>query len=137
MKNFFRNATIQASPFEKEINSCCLSCSNPINHPLCPGCISVGFLEWLQRAPHIEEEVRYKVVHFVNSTKHLEKNSSLCVSCNRNSTHTCPHCSTDFLYSVTKEAGAGVRHLTEFLFLFNFDFKHQGYSHDLEAFGGY
>ena len=137
MKNFFSNAAIPVSPFEIEFNPYCLSCSRYINHPLCPSCLSEGFLVWLKKAPHIEEEVRIKVIHFIGAHKHLEKSSSICVACNRNSTHTCPYCFTDFLYNVTKEAGAGVRHLSEFLFLFNFDFKHNGYSHDLEAFGGY
>ncbi|MCH7850829.1 MAG: hypothetical protein IH845_04265 [Nanoarchaeota archaeon] len=141
MKNYFLNATIQALPFENESHPYphqeCLSCSNFIKDPICPKCIFRGFRQWLQIIPKEEETIKEKVNYFLERNKHLEKCSVTCISCNKNSTHTCPYCFTDFLYKVTKEAGAGVRHLTQFLFLFNFDFEHKGYSHDLEAYGGY
>lgn len=62
--------------------------------------------------------------------------SKTCVACQR-PTHICPLCFTTYLYSLVKEAGLGVRATSQFLFIFNFDFEHTGYSQELEAYGGY
>jgi hypothetical protein len=137
MEPYFLNAAIQASHSKEEIHNNCLSCGGFIKSPICPNCISIGFKQWLQVIPNEEKAINKRVDHFLNRHKHLEENSIRCISCNKRSTHTCPYCFTDFLYKVTKEAGAGVRHLTEFLFIFNFDFRHLGYSQELEAMGGY
>ena len=77
------------------------------------------------------------VDNFVKAHKHLEGKAKTCVACNKKKTHTCPYCFTEYLYNIIKEAGIGVRAMSEFLFIFNFDFSHDGYSQELEAYGGY
>lgn len=137
MKEYFLSAPIQAHNFEKEINLTCNSCSNFPRNPLCQSCIAEAYFQWLKGHQHIESEAKKVVKEFLKRNRHLENNSVKCVSCNRNSAHTCPYCFTEFLYGVTKESGAGVRSLTEFLYIFNFDLRRIGYSKELEAMGGY
>jgi hypothetical protein len=129
------NVAIQASYFEKEHNDC-LSCGENIKHPICPECIANGFHQWTHKFSELHG-IDKKIRNFLKAHDHLNGDSTKCVACNRKTVHICPHCFTDFLYNTIKKAGAGTRALTEFLFIFNFDFEHAGYSEELEAMGGY
>ena len=112
----------------------CLSCGNTIINPLCPHCIAKEFKEWIKSHPEIEKETIHKLEHFLKkSQKEIGEN---CAICNKK-VYICVYCITNYLYHLIKEAGAGPKILTEFLFMFNFDFKKQGYIHELEALGGY
>ena len=130
------NVAIQASN-SKIIHEDCLSCGYNIDHPLCPECIAKGFKQWLKRFPKDEENIRKKVNKFLRAHRYYDGQSKKCASCGKQNVHICPYCFTDYLYKISKEAGLGVRALSEFLFIFNFDFEHNGYSRELEAFGGY
>ena len=126
----------------------CLSCGENINHPICPNCIAKAFHQWLKRFPReddpifettrVEDQkiIKSKLRVFMKHHNLGEGNSVNCVSCN-NSVHVCPKCFTEHLYKLVREAGLGVKALTEFLFIFNFDFEHNGSSYELEALGGY
>jgi len=129
------NVAIQA--YNNGIHEDCLSCGYNIEHPLCPECIYKGFKQWLKRFPKDEEKIRKQVNKFLRAHRHLNGSSKKCASCGKQNVHICPYCFTEYLYKITKEAGLGVRALSEFLFIFNFDFEHNGYSRELEAFGGY
>ncbi|MBT3643013.1 hypothetical protein HN876_03335 [archaeon] len=135
------NATKRASSFEKETHYSCLSCSEIIHNPLCHECIAKEYFEWIKRIPKNEFDksfnLRRSLKLFLEKHSMLEKNSLRCVSCNEPRTNLCPYCFTEILHKMTKEAGAGVKILSEFLFMFNFDFDHKGYFHELECYGGY
>lgn len=130
------NVAKQASYFEKEHNDC-LSCGDDITHPLCPNCISKAFLQWLKKFPEDYYDVKFKVDIFLKHYNSTHGKSKSCVACGKNKTHVCPYCFTEHLYSLVKEAGLGVRAMTEFLFMFNFDFQHKGYAQELEVLGNY
>ena len=66
----------------------------------------------------------------------LKEKSKPCAACS-SSVHICPLCFTTHLHNLVKEAGLGVRATTQFLFIFNFDFGHNGYYKELEFYGGY
>jgi len=129
------NVAIQAS--NNEIHEDCLSCGYNINHPLCPECIAKGFKQWLLRFPKDEEKIIKQVNKFLAAHRHIDGNAKKCSACGKQNTYLCPYCFTEYLYKLAKEAGLGVQALSEFLFIFNFDFEHNGYSRELEAFGGY
>ena len=129
------NVAIQA--YHNFIHEDCLSCGAHINHPLCPDCIYKGFKKWIEKFPKEQSDIRRQIKKFLKGHRHLEGKSQSCVACGKNTTHTCPYCFTEYLYQKSKEAGLGVRALAEFLFIFNFDFEHNGYSQELEAYGGY
>lgn len=141
MKFFWTDAAIPASRLEKENNNDCLSCGKTINHPLCSGCITDAYKQWISqwvKKYQKEEKVIHEKIHeFLEGHKHFNGKGKRCVACREKNTHTCPYCSTEHLYIITKESGFGVKALTEFLFIFNFDFAHKGYSHELDAMGGY
>jgi hypothetical protein len=129
------NVAKQAYNLEKEVNNDCLSCGEDIRHPICPNCIAKAFNQWTKRFPE-HHEIKGKLNIFMKHHNHNNGTSKSCVSCNKN-VHICPYCFTDHLYHLIKETGLGVQALSEFLFIFNFDFKHNGYSKELEAYGGY
>jgi len=117
-----------------ENHSDCISCANAIVNPLCPHCISKQFSEWIKSHPELQRETSKKLKDFVNkSEKRIGEQCAVC----GNKVYICVYCFTDYLYQLVKEAGAGPKVLTEFLFIFNFDFKKIGYIHELEALGGY
>jgi len=130
------NVAIQASN-QKILHEDCLSCGEHINHPLCPQCIAKGFKKWIKKFPKEQSQIQRDVKKFLRGHKKFNEHSQTCVACGQNSAYLCPYCFTEYLYQKSKEAGLGVRALTEFLFIFNFDFKHNGYSQELEAYGGY
>jgi hypothetical protein len=132
MKNEM-NVAVQT--YNRENHEKCLSCGEEINHPICPNCLSKGFNEWIIGYPRLHKETSNKLSHFLNKTSHLK--GKTCIKCGYRKIHTCPYCFTEYLYKLIKEAGAGITTLSEFLFLFNFDFERKGYSRELEAFGGY
>jgi len=119
------------------IHNNCLSCGYNIVHPLCPSCIAKGFKQWILLFPRDEEKLLRQVNKFLEVHKQFDGKSKKCVACNKYNVHICPRCFTEYLYKITKEAGLGVRALSEFLFIFNFDFEHKGYTKELEVFGGY
>ena len=127
----------QAYNLEKEVHNDCLSCGKNINHPICPNCIAKAFGQWIRKFPVEKHEIKGKLNVFMKHHNHAKGKSTRCVSCNKNDVHTCPYCFTEYLYQLVKEAGLGVRAMSEFLFIFNFDFEHNGYSQELEALGGY
>ena len=132
-----KNVAIRGIYFE-EYHSDCLSCGEPITHPLCPECIAKGFSHWIQKFPREDREIiQSKLRKFLHGHKYLDGKAPKCAACGKTQTHICPRCFTEFLYQITKEAGLGVRALTEFLFIFNFDFKHESYAKELEVMGGY
>jgi hypothetical protein len=131
-----QNVAIQTLPYTR-IHGACLSCGEDIVHPLCPECLAEGFKQWIKKFPREETALRYRVDQFLQGHKFIEGKSKRCVACGQNRTHICPYCFTEFLYKITKEAGLGVRAMSEFLFIFNFDFQHTGYSQELEVYGGY
>jgi len=129
------NVAVQTYNLEKERNNDCLSCGENIKHPLCPNCIAKAFLQWTKKFPE-HFEIKHKLNFFMRHHNHIKGKSKPCVACNNN-VHVCPYCFTDHLYKLVKEAGLGVQAMTEFLFIFNFDFEHKGYSKELEAYGGF
>jgi len=113
----------------------CLSCGEYITHPICPCCITRGFKQWLLEYPQIYKHTTTKLNLFLQKTKTLK--GARCVRCNSYKVHTCPYCFTEHLHQLIKEAGAGVRIMSQFLFMFNFDFEKKGYAKELEIYGGY
>lgn len=131
-----RDVAKRALLFEIE-HSQCLDCGDEIIHPLCPYCVARAFLQWLEKFPKEYDGIRVKVERFLRGHFNMKHKSKSCVSCGKNRTYVCPRCFTEYLYSLIKEAGLGVRAMTEFLFMFNFDFDKKSYAKDLEFLGGY
>ena len=119
----------------QSINNDCISCGEDIKHPICPNCIAEAFNEWLKKFPE-NHDIKHRLNIFMHRHSHIKGNSKKCVHCNKN-VHVCPYCFTDYLRKLIKETDLGTQAITEFLFIFNFDFEHKGYSKELEAYGGY
>lgn len=113
----------------------CLSCSKIINHPICHDCITKQFIEWTKKHPPIQKETYKTLNEFLKKSK--KHKGGKCIICQKNNLHICPYCFTEYLYKLLKQTGAGITTMTEFLFMFNFDFEKKGYSKELEIFGGY
>ena len=134
MKNE-KNVAKQTYDLGKESHNDCLSCGRDIVHPLCPNCISKAFEKWIKKFPE-NKQIKAKLKPFMKYHNHLQFKSKSCIACQK-PIHICPLCFTTHLYNIVKEAGLGIRATTQFLFIFNFDFEHIGYSKELEIYGGY
>jgi len=130
------NVAIQAYYIKTESSNDCLSCGKDIQHPICPNCLAEAFSQWIRKFPE-RQEIKNKLNTFMRQHNTIRGKSKTCVSCGKNRANICPYCFTKYLYGLIKEAGIGVRAMSEFLFIFNFDFTHKGYSRELEAHGGY
>ena len=130
-----KNVAIQTYNLEKEPHNDCLSCGEDIKHPICPNCISKAFNQWTKKLPE-HREIKSKLNAFMKHHNFMKGKSKTCVSC-KNNTHVCPFCFTEHLHKLLKEADSSVKVMSEFLFIFNFDFEHKGYSKELETYGGY
>ena len=119
------------------IHEDCLSCGKNIEHPLCPDCIAEGFKQWIQRFPQDKTKIQTRLDKFLKAHRYLDGKSKRCVACGKNNTHICPYCFTEYLHKIINEAGLGIRAMSEFLSIFNFDFDHNRYSKELEIYGGY
>ncbi|NPE26779.1 hypothetical protein HNV12_02115 [Methanococcoides sp. SA1] len=133
MKNK-RNVAKQTYHLETEHNDC-LDCGNDITHPLCPNCLSKAFHQWAKKFPE-HKELKAKLKPLMKHHNSQKAKSKPCAACQQ-PVHICPKCFTTYLYQLVKEAGLGIRATSQFLFIFNFDFEHDGYSQELEAYGGY
>ena len=91
----------------------------------------------MEKFPNEADEIKSKVDIFLKHHNSIKNDSISCVVCGKKRTHVCPYCFTEHLYNLVKEAGLGVRAMTEFLFMFNFDFERKGYSKELEILGSY
>jgi hypothetical protein len=129
------NVAIQTYNLEKERHDDCLSCGEDIRHPICPSCIAKGFNQWIEKFPE-HEKIIEDLNMFISRHKKIKGKSKSCVSCG-GEVHVCPYCFTSYLYKLIKEAKMGVKAMSEFLFLFNFDFEHKGYYKDRELYEGY
>ncbi|MFH0808777.1 MAG: hypothetical protein V1888_04145 [archaeon] len=119
----------------EDIHNDCISCGEDIQHPICPNCLAKAFSTWTRKFPE-HKQLKAKLNPLMKHHNHTNAKSKPCVVC-ASPVHICPLCFTTHLYSLVKEAGLGVLASTEFLFMFNFDFKHNGYYQELEAYGGY
>jgi len=125
----------QQAESEAFIHNDCLNCGLDITHPLCPNCLAKAFLTWSKKFPE-HKELKAKLNPIMKHHNSQKAKSKPCVACG-SSVHICPLCFTTHLHNLVKEAGLGVRATAQFLFIFNFDFEHKGYSQELEAYGGY
>lgn len=123
--------------FERECHPYCLSCGEVITHPLCQECIARSFFSWISMDHREQRSILRNLPKFRMFDGVMGLSYPRCISCWKKRVYVCPYCFTSHLYKIIKEAGGGVRMLTEFLFIFNFDFEHKGYYQDLEALGGY
>ena len=126
----------QTQQFEIEHNDC-LSCGEDITHPICPECLSIAFLQWIKKFDKDVSKTEEKINDFLKHHRLIIGKSKVCVSCKKPHTHICPNCFSKYLYELVKEAHLGINAITEFLFIFNFDFKEKTFQKELEAFGGY
>jgi len=134
MKNK-RSVAKQTHCFETETHNDCLSCGQDITHPLCPNCISKAFSAWAEKFPE-HKELNSKLGAYMKYHNKIQAKSKPCAACQK-PVHVCPLCFTSHLHNLIKEAGLGVRTMTEFLFIFNFDFNHEKYFQEFEILGGY
>jgi len=128
------DAVVQAQLIEF-FHTDCLNCKEPIFNPLCPECIAKGFEQWISRYPDAKNKTLANIKEFLKRNQRFNNNSQKCVVCRRKSVYLCPYCFTEFLLTTLKKTQADKKIIGEFLFLFNFDFDHNGYYKEGEKLG--
>ena len=115
---------------EPENNYECLQCSQPITNPLCHGCLGKDICVWLSSYPRLKKKIMPKIRTYVKNVNNLVINSSNCVSCNKRKAALCPYCFTEGVLNLLKRNKVNGQIIEDFLFVFNFDFGHEGYIRD-------
>ncbi|MDO8516561.1 MAG: hypothetical protein Q7S33_00390 [Nanoarchaeota archaeon] len=128
------NAVVQAPLIEK-FHTDCLNCREPIFNPLCPECLTKAFEQWILKYPEAKEKTLANIKEFLKRNRKFNNNSQKCIVCKRKSVYLCPYCFTEFLLQTLKQTKVSKNILGEFLFLFNFDFNHNGYYKEGEKLG--
>ena len=105
----------------------CLECGFEIHQPLCPDCISRQFRAWVAQHPKIEKKALAHLKKFMKQHRKIKGEYYRCVCCGAKKVNVCPYCFTSFLHDLLKLEKASQKVIGEFLFLFNFDFEHNGY----------
>ncbi len=113
----------------------CLNCYEAIYNPICPECIFKGFSNWILKFPKVEERIIDEIKLFILKCRIFNNISQKCIACNNYNVYICPYCFTEYLYNQLKKAKARKEILSEFLFMFNFDFEHTGYYKEGEQLG--
>ena len=118
------NAALSATALKRE--DICLDCGEIIRHPMSIQKIKMAFEQWLIPFPKTSKHVMPRVNYFTKKIDQQKPDYNIC-----------PHCYSKYLYSLVKEAGAGMKMIAEFLFIFNFEFENKENFYELQAYGGY
>lgn len=117
----------------------CLECRENIDTLICPRCISKSVIKWTESKKEHKDYLKLyylnsKIIEFLEENKKFEKNSQLCISCKKSIAYICPYCFSEMLIYQLKRMDVEKKLISEFMFLFNFDFYHNGYTEDLKGF---
>lgn len=113
--------------FERESLYECPQCCEPITNPLCHSCLEKGILKWLSAYPNIRKKLISPIKEYTTEVNNLVMNSINCVSCNQKKAALCPYCFTEGVYNLLKRKKVDINVIGDFLSVFNFDLKHEGY----------
>jgi len=115
----------------------CLDCHEAVFNPICPGCISLQIEVWLSSISSCpqKKKIMKKVRDYVNATRNLAGNSTICIACGRPLAVLCPYCFTNYVFTLLNSMNVHKQILREFLQFFNYDFEHTGYSSEAEKLG--
>lgn len=119
-----------SSDLERENAHNCFNCSEPITNPICHDCLTHAVFDWLNNYPNIKKMVSKKIKSYKKKVDDLVIHSINCVSCNKKKAALCPYCFTEGVYNLLKKANIDQVVLGDFLSIFNFDLKHEGYIQD-------
>jgi len=135
----------------KFIYNLCLECNEEIFNPICPPCIAKSMKSWIKNKINKNTKIgkvnKYRdtklirLYHYINKIikqqNQFTNNATICICCNRASVYLCPYCFTEAIYNKMKQMKIKKQLLAEFIYLFNFDVEHTGYSKDFEELGLY
>lgn len=105
----------------------CGQCLEPITNPLCHNCLSQGISQWLSFYPNLKKNMMPKLKKYVNEVNNSAVNGINCMSCNKRKAALCPYCFTEGVLNILRENKVDKQVLGDFLNIFNFDIKHEGY----------
>jgi len=115
---------------KKYVYGICMECHEVIYNPICPSCLSTEIRKWLEDTNfRMKKPVVSEMQSILNRGRCF---GSSCVICRKQSTFLCPYCFTELVYKKLKQLKIAKKILLDFLKIFNFDFEHTGYYHDLE-----
>lgn len=108
----------------------CSQCSEPITNPICHDCLGRQINSWLGLYPNIKKKMAPKLKTFINEVNNEATSSINCASCSKKKAALCPYCFTEAVYNMLKKSKIDKMVIMDFLCIFNFDLKHEGYIQD-------
>ena len=115
------------SGFERDNTYDCLQCNQPITNPLCHSCLGQGIADWLKFYPDIKKKIMPKLKSYIAQVNNEALGSLNCASCNSKKAALCPYCFTEGVLNLLKKTKVDKLVIGDFLSVFNFDMKHEGY----------
>lgn len=123
--------------FEKESFYECLSCSEAITNPLCHNCLGEEVKTWLGFYPDLKRKFLPLLKKYIQEVNNSAMGAVNCVSCKKKKAALCPYCFTEGVLSLLKKSKTDKNIIGDFLSIFNFDLKHEGYIQDAISEGLY
>ena len=105
----------------------CSQCLESITNPICNECLKKTILKWLSFYPSVKKRVAPRLNKYSQQVNNLVVNSTDCVSCKSKKAALCPYCFTEGVYNLLKKSKVNINIIGDFLMVFNFDLKHEGY----------
>jgi hypothetical protein len=105
----------------------CSQCLETITNPVCHECLKKAILQWLSFYPNVRKRMAPKIKSYSKQVNNLVMNSINCVSCSNKKAALCPYCFTEGVYNLLKKSKIDLNVIGDFLSVFNFDLKHEGY----------
>jgi hypothetical protein len=125
------------SGFEREnmhedniINSLCMQCSEAITNPICHTCLGKEIEKWLSFYPNVKKNIMPHLKKYIRKVNNSAFSAVDCVSCRKRKAALCPYCFTEGILNLLKKNNVDKFVLGDFLSIFNFDMKHEGYIHE-------
>ena len=105
----------------------CKQCNQPITNPVCHDCLSKQVMAWLSFYPNVRKKMLPKLKKYVKDVNNIALSGINCASCAKKKAALCPYCFTEGIFNMLKKSNIDKMIIMDFLSIFNFDLKHEGY----------
>jgi hypothetical protein len=105
----------------------CMQCREPITNPICHDCLGKQVASWLAFYPSIRKKMMPKLKSYIKEVNNTAVAAVRCASCSKKKAALCPYCFTEEIFNMLKRSRVDKMIIMDFLSIFNFDLKHEGY----------
>ena len=105
----------------------CQRCFEPITHPICHNCLGKQIVKWLCFYPSLKRKISKQIQRYTLEVNNSAVSGIKCIACSNKNAALCPYCFTEGVFNILKRNKIDRMIMMDFLSIFNFDLKHEGY----------